>query len=186
MDQDILDALVDLPEETQIAISQACTLSLLPEPSQPYDPLTYSQKREVLVGIILHGTIGAGLRRAGISRRLYWNWIQADENFSKAVDGAMDELADGMEEIAIDRARKGSDTLLLEILRALKKSKYRAASTVEHTGTIKHDHQIKPHEKILAALQSIADKRQMVLSSASENMADEIVVEQTPQDSPTK
>jgi len=89
-----------------------------------------NRKKVFLSSYSEHGTIRLACAKAGISRETYRRWQGADYDFARHFDLAKQEFAESLEEIAFDRVRnpngnKGSDVLLLGLLNANWKEKYR-------------------------------------------------------------
>lgn len=57
-----------------------------------------------------------------------------DPKFREAWEDALEHGSDRLEDIAHRRARNGSDTLLIFLLKARRPDKYRERSAVEHSG----------------------------------------------------
>jgi hypothetical protein len=76
------------------------------------------------------GTVIAACKRVGISRRTWYNWAEADPVFADAVRRATEHVADDLEAEAIRRAKDGSDTLLIFLLKAKRPAVYRERHTI--------------------------------------------------------
>lgn len=61
----------------------------------------------------VRGNISMSCDAVGIVRQTYYNWIDNDENFRKAIYDAKMKMCDDMEQIAVSRAVDKSDTLLI-------------------------------------------------------------------------
>ena len=70
------------------------------------------------------GNIGQALTIAGVSRRAVYKLRDTDEEFRQAIEHAQDDGADELEAIARDRAKAGSDVLLIFLLKGLRPWKY--------------------------------------------------------------
>jgi len=71
------------------------------------------------------GNIKEALAIVGVSRRAVYKLRDTDEEFRQAIDDAQDDGADELEAIARDRAKAGSDVLLIFLLKGLRPWKYR-------------------------------------------------------------
>ena len=65
------------------------------------------------------------VEESGISRQTAYRWKDEDKEFSSNWDQALDDGVDMLEGIALNRARKNSDTLMMFLLRAHIPQKYR-------------------------------------------------------------
>jgi hypothetical protein len=71
------------------------------------------------------GNISQALTLAGVSRRAVYKLRDVDDEFRQAIDDAQEDGADELEAIARDRAKAGSDVLLMFLLKGLRPWKYR-------------------------------------------------------------
>lgn len=80
-----------------------------------------------LKGFLMYGTITAGCESAGVSYSAFYKWAhdEDDDAFAIAFATAKMILADELEEVALKRAKAGSDYLLGICLKAAKPEKYR-------------------------------------------------------------
>ena len=78
------------------------------------------------------GNISEASRAVGISRARHYAWVKVSPEYVEAFNHATDDAIDELEQVARSRAKKGSDLLLIFLLRALRPSMYR--EKVEHTG----------------------------------------------------
>ena len=76
------------------------------------------------------GTVSGAARRIGVHRQRLYAWRQADAAFAAQWAEVEAEVADDLEQEAIRRAKEGSDTLLIFLLKGLKPERYR--ERVEH------------------------------------------------------
>ncbi len=70
-------------------------------------------------------SIASSAAAAGIARRTVYNWREADEEFARQWDEAIEEGIDRLEDVAMQRAVAGSDTLAIFLLKANRPDKYR-------------------------------------------------------------
>ena len=90
---------------------------------------------------------------AGMGRRTAYDWREADEAFAKAWDDAIEAGTDVLEDEAVRRARDGSDTLLIFMLKARRPKKYKERIATEHSGEVRHRHHVDP-AKIASDIES--------------------------------
>lgn len=64
----------------------------------------------------------------------YYRWRDEDPEFAAAVDEAIEEGTDVLEDIALRRAKKQSDTLVIFLLKARRRDKYGDKSLHEVSG----------------------------------------------------
>jgi hypothetical protein len=62
--------------------------------------------------------VAAACKTTRISRKTVYKWKQRDERFAQDWDEAIDDGTDGLEDIALERAKKSSDRLLIFLLKA--------------------------------------------------------------------
>lgn len=70
------------------------------------------------------GTIASACRAANIARETWRRWLEADTAFAMLAEEAYEELTDSLETIAVERAKKESDTLLIFLLKSLRRNKF--------------------------------------------------------------
>ena len=97
------------------------------------------QKKAFLAAYAELGTIVHACRAANVPRRTVYNWRQADEDFALALHDAGQDVRDDLVKEAIRRAKDGSDTMLIFMLKALDPAMFRENVKVEHSGRIAHD-----------------------------------------------
>jgi hypothetical protein len=81
------------------------------------------------------GNIRAACQTAGISRQLAYDHRARSQEFAAQWDEALQDAIDGLEAVAINRARTSSDTLLIFLLKAHRPEKYRETINQHHTIT---------------------------------------------------
>jgi hypothetical protein len=72
--------------------------------------------------------------RAGVNKLQYRNWCMADADFDKAVSEALEDGIEELEDCAVTRAKRNSDSLMMFLLAGRKPEKYRR--TAEATGNV--------------------------------------------------
>ena len=98
------------------------------------------KKDRFLRALVATGTVTTAAEAAGVHRRTAYKWREADEEFAALWDEALEDAADKLEAEAIRRAYKGSDTLLIFLLKGLKPERYKERASYEHTGKLDHTH----------------------------------------------
>lgn len=71
---------------------------------------------------------------AEVSRQMAYKKREADPEFAALWDQAIEDACDLLEATALQRAKAGSDTLLIFLLKAYRASKFRETVRNEHTG----------------------------------------------------
>ena len=95
-----------------------------------------TQKREnTFLEALREGlSVNAACEAAGIGRRTAYEWRAADEQFRADWETAVEEGTDSLEDIAIQRAKDSSDTLMIFLLKARRPEKYKDRLSQEVTG----------------------------------------------------
>lgn len=117
-----------------------------------------------LLAIAEIGTVSAGVRASGVTRKTFNKWLEEDE-FKEAFDYAMADVVDDMEEIAILRAKAGSDALMMMLLKAYRPEKFTETRKLVQTGAdggpIQHEHRLAGARDLLRTkLKALASVRQ--------------------------
>ena len=90
------------------------------------------KKAEAITAALADGlSINAACRAAGVGRTTYYMWRNDDPEFASAADDAIEAGTDTLEDIARERAKDSSDTLLIFLLKARRPGKYRERYIVE-------------------------------------------------------
>jgi hypothetical protein len=94
-------------------------------PTALLDP-TAAAKARALSAFTKLGTISHACEAAGVGRTTWYDWIEKDPEFQRAVADTSELVLDELEREAIKRAKGkgGSDTLLIFLLKSLRRSKY--------------------------------------------------------------
>lgn len=93
-------------------------------------------KKAVLDAFIELGTVYHACKQAGVGRTTWYNWLKDDPEFAEAVSKAEEDVADDLEQEAIKRAKDGSDTLLIFLLKGHKPEKFKERFQQQHTGQV--------------------------------------------------
>ena len=77
------------------------------------------KKKEQFLKLYLetNGHVANTCQSTGISRTTYYDWLKNDNEFSQAIDDNEEFVKDELEQLAIERAKKGSDALLIFLLK---------------------------------------------------------------------
>jgi hypothetical protein len=89
------------------------------------------KKRRVLHELRKLGTVSAACDAVGIRTTTFYNWKKRDPVFMAAAEEAKAKTIDDLETEAIKRAKDGSDTLLIFLLKSLKPTVYKERAHVE-------------------------------------------------------
>jgi len=96
-------------------------------------------KEKLLVGLRRGWSVSGAARYAGISRRQFLTWREEDEVFNIACLDAIEEGNEGLEDVAVGRAKRKSDVLLMFLMKGRDKARYgdQAASSAVVNVTVK-------------------------------------------------
>jgi hypothetical protein len=83
-----------------------------------------SDKAKAIAAFVEKGNVSAACRAAGIGRRTWYDWLESDEAFATRAIEAREEVVDELVEEAVQRAKDGSDTLLIFLLKAYRRAEY--------------------------------------------------------------
>jgi len=99
---------------------------------------TSDNKKAFLRGYRETGTVTSGAEFAGISSRTVYLWLENDEEFKDEMARVERAIADDLERIVLERAKKenGSDTMLIFAMKGHKPEKYRDNFNVQHSGNV--------------------------------------------------
>lgn len=95
--------------------------------------LEYSDatKAKALIAFRKAGTVKEACVAAEIGRRTWYNWLEDDAMFAKQVFDATEDVSDELVAEAVKRAKDGSDTLLMFLLRSWRPEQYRETHKIE-------------------------------------------------------
>jgi len=101
-------------------------------PKKPQSLLAHSDavKARALVAFGVAGTVKGACEAAKIGRRTWYDWMEADPSFAARVVDLTEEVTDELEEEAIARAKSGSDTLIIFLLKSRRPGQYRERQEV--------------------------------------------------------
>jgi hypothetical protein len=107
---------------------------------------TAHQKRErgawkpaFLEAFSTYGTVSHACKVVGVGRRTVYDARQVDEAFAAEWAAVEDDVSDDLEQEAVRRAKDGSDTLLIFLLKARRPEKYRENTHITHAGALTLD-----------------------------------------------
>ena len=83
--------------------------------------------------------VAEACKAAGIGRRTAYDERQRDEQFALAWADVLEEATEELEQVAVRRAREGSDTLLIFLLKARRPDVYRDNVKVAHSVGAQHE-----------------------------------------------
>ena len=95
------------------------------EKKRKVTPPELTPKEAFLSALSKAANVSLACQESAISRQTAYRWKDEDKEFSSNWDQALDDGVDMLEGIALNRARKNSDTLMMFLLRAHKPQKYR-------------------------------------------------------------
>ena len=87
--------------------------------------ITSAQYEKFLELLAQCGNITIAAEGAGISRKSIYNKINSDLDYSERVEEAKGEAVERLEHVARQRAERGSDVLLIFLLKSLRPDVYR-------------------------------------------------------------
>ncbi len=95
---------------------------------------TKEQMMRVLREFVNLGVIGRAFDNAGVPRSYHKKWIDQYPIYKKRFEEVKEMFVDGLEMVAIQRAKEKSDSLLTLMLKAHRREVYGDKSEVEHKG----------------------------------------------------
>jgi hypothetical protein len=82
-------------------------------------------KARALQAYAIAGTVKGACEAAKIGRTTWYAWMERDPAFGRRVVELSEEVTDELEEEAIKRAKAGSDTLIIFLLKSKRPQQYR-------------------------------------------------------------
>lgn len=113
-----------MPRKAPTAISSVAPTALFPS-------IVHPKKRAFLLAYVAGGQVVAACETAHIDHRLHYYWKRTDPAYLDAYTEAQHMLGEHLEEEAYARAYRGSDTLLIFLLKGAMPHKY--GDKVAHT-----------------------------------------------------
>lgn len=119
-----------------------------------------------------HGVVGTACAYAGLRKLTVMDWMKKYPEFKEKFDEIQDLFVDGLEQVAMDRAKSKSDSLLMFLLKAQRRDVYGDKKEVELSAKegvklIISDSMLSSEER-----QQIEQDQQLLLDS-SEDKEDE-------------
>jgi len=97
--------------------------------------VTAKRKKMFLEKLRKFETVTHAAEAAGVRRKTVYEWRKNDPEFARAIDEVFEDVTDELEKEAHRRAKDGSDTLLIFLLKARRPAMYRENTLkLEHTG----------------------------------------------------
>ena len=96
---------------------------------------TPKAEAKFLVALRFGKSIAAAAHSAGVGRRTVYDWRDRDPAFAAGWDEAWDVGTDHLEDLALKGAERGSERLLLALLKARRPERY-ARTLIEHEGSV--------------------------------------------------
>ena len=91
------------------------------------------KKRATFLASLEEGnSVARAASDAGVGRATAYEWRAAEPDFAKAWDDAVETGTDALEDEAIKRAKNGSDTLLIFMLKARRPEKCKERISSDH------------------------------------------------------
>lgn len=95
---------------------------------------TKEQMMRVLREFVNLGVIGRSFDNAGVPRGYHKKWLEEYPIYKKRFEEVKEMFVDGLEVVAIQRAKDKSDSLLTLMLKAHRREVYGDKSEIEHKG----------------------------------------------------
>lgn len=107
-----------------------------PNPPAASNSLVISQhpdalKQRALAAYREAGTVMHACIAAGVGRRTWYDWMEQDPKFAAAAIETGEAVTDDLEKEAIKRAKEGSDTLIIFLLKSKRPEQYRETHKIE-------------------------------------------------------
>lgn len=95
---------------------------------------TKEQMMRVLREFVNLGVIGRAFDNAGVPRGYHKKWLEKYPIYKKRFEEVKEMFVDGLEVVAIQRAKEKSDSLLTLMLKSHRREVYGDKSEIEHKG----------------------------------------------------
>lgn len=118
------------PDDEQLNAYGRAALPPLPEKQLPEFLHSDADKARALRAFMIAGTVTAACNAAGVHRSVWYDWLEADDAFRERVVALKEANTEELEEEAIRRAKHGSDTLLIFLLKS-RRPIYRERITID-------------------------------------------------------
>lgn len=101
--------------------------------------LTDGQRKEQMARVLNEyvkcGVIGIACDRAGLSRKIHRDWMEEYPEYKTMFEEVRDRFVDGLEAVAIERAKEKSDGLLTLMLKSHRREVYGDVADLKVTNT---------------------------------------------------
>ena len=101
------------------------------------DAIVHPKKAAFLAAYREMGNIAGAARAAEVGRQTHYEWL-GDPDYAREFADAKEDAIEHLEEVARSRAKAGSDTLMIFLLKSLRPEVYRDRVTHQHEGSILH------------------------------------------------
>ena len=91
-------------------------------------------RQAFLAALREQGNVRFACEVAGVERSTAYRLREKDTAFATAWESALDDAVESLEQVAWERAKETSDTLLIFLLKAHRPAKYRETTKHEHSG----------------------------------------------------
>ena len=102
--------------------------------TNPIPQETKEKMMRVLKEFVNLGVIGRAFDNAGVPRSYHLKWLEQYPIYKKRFEEVKEMFVDGLEVVAIQRAKEKSDSLLTLMLKAHRREVYGDKSEIEHKG----------------------------------------------------
>lgn len=120
--------------------------------------VTPKQKEAFLKTLTETCNVSKAAKAAKHPRSTWYKMKSENPDFAEAWQNALDEGLDELEGVLYKRAKEGlSDTAAFFLLNAHRREVYRPQAVIEHTGSIKHDHEHRAISETDAFLASVIE-----------------------------
>lgn len=140
------------------------------------------RQKKFLKGLAEFGTIRAGCREADVDRRTYYNWIESHAEFKEAVEHALEEAVDDLEEVGLKRAKDKSDLLIMFFLKRFRpqyRDNYKAAVGKPEEEEL----QARSHEDVSKRLDILAQRQaEKLLTEGSKGSESNVEIQRSHED----
>lgn len=135
-----------------------------------HDPVAKQQAFEkALAGFRKHGTLTRAAKVAEVDTRTLKEWLYRDPLMQKMFQEIDEEVTDGLEEAAIKRAKKGSDTLMIHMLSS-RRERYKHKGEVTIVQTLNLENVMEKMRQIALSQPTLAPMIRSALESCLEKL----------------
>lgn len=124
------------------------------------------QMTRVLREFVNVGVIGRAFDNAGVPRHLHLKWLEDYPIYKKRFEEVRETFVDGLEMIAIQRAKEKSDSLLTLMLKSHRREVYGDKSEVSHKG-------VQGQIQLIFADGMLSDEEKKLLQGQSEDQEEQ-------------